>query len=511
MSANIAILIDAENVDPSYAAQIFNYGGSLGTVTVREIYGAGIALNEWADAILENTIHPNITLRPNRFKNSSDIALTIGAMEILFAARISSDDSKVDAVILVSSDSDFSPLASHLRAAGLDVIGMGEPGRINPMWPKACTEFVELNPSVPLVRKREIAPAQPQMAESGFTTNATDENQTPNIKTEQASINSNSNQNIPERTAIKIAPSHRERIEIIRSYISKQICEKNGRIKSGELFRALSQLPDYVFDQQRSKRKPIEYLERQFGTWFQFLPGENGACWVAMRDYEPSNPVGESIVTQPDDSIGIDTELVFPQEKSIGTRFTWIGQEHNLVLAGIPSKHIKRSTEILSECNNLRDIYNKFRQAFGGKDGKQYYEMIKSTFTSKQIMTQDRNKSSSQSDIQVKSKDSDILPDTEELSHDFEISAESGIESEQEQAEAENDTTEEYSDAGYSPGELYLIQNGITPSAAAKVLSIVNESQNMRIAYNTLRKEYGNRGIEYFAVAKKYQAASEKI
>ena len=87
MPANIAILIDAENVDPSFANQIFSYARSLGEVTVREIYGAGIALNEWADPILENTIHTNFTLRPNRFKNSSDIALTIGAMELLSASR----------------------------------------------------------------------------------------------------------------------------------------------------------------------------------------------------------------------------------------------------------------------------------------------------------------------------------------------------------------------------------------------------------------------------------------
>ena len=137
MPANIAILVDAENVDPSFANQIFSYARSLGEVTIREIYGAGIALNEWADPILENTIHTNFTLRPNKYKNSSDIALTIGAMELLRISQ-TSEDKKVDAVIIASSDSDFSPLAFHLRAAGIDVIGMGEPGRINPMWPKAC-------------------------------------------------------------------------------------------------------------------------------------------------------------------------------------------------------------------------------------------------------------------------------------------------------------------------------------------------------------------------------------
>ncbi|MBR3019652.1 MAG: NYN domain-containing protein, partial [Clostridia bacterium] len=91
MAANIAILIDAENVDPSFANQILSYARSLGEVTVREIYGSGISLNEWADPILENTIHTNFTLRPNKYKNSSDIALTIGAMELLSTSRATED------------------------------------------------------------------------------------------------------------------------------------------------------------------------------------------------------------------------------------------------------------------------------------------------------------------------------------------------------------------------------------------------------------------------------------
>ena len=145
MPNNIAVLIDGENVEPVCAPQIFSYAKSLGTVTIREIYGSGTSLNEWAEPILEHTIHTNFTLRPNRYKNSSDIALVIGAMEILASSR-SSAPNGVKAIIIVSSDSDFTPLAIHLRSAGIDVIGMGEQGRVNPMWPKACTKFVEFAP-----------------------------------------------------------------------------------------------------------------------------------------------------------------------------------------------------------------------------------------------------------------------------------------------------------------------------------------------------------------------------
>ena len=71
----IAILIDAENIDPTYASQVFSYASSLGTPTVREIFGAGIALNEWVEPIMEYDISPHITLKPNKYKNSSDISL----------------------------------------------------------------------------------------------------------------------------------------------------------------------------------------------------------------------------------------------------------------------------------------------------------------------------------------------------------------------------------------------------------------------------------------------------
>ena len=104
MPAMIAIFIDAENVGPSFSTQIFGYARSLGEVTVREIYGSGISLNEWGDSLLENTIHTNFTLRPNRYKNSSDIALTIGAMETLFSSRGSNDlDEKPMLMILLNS------------------------------------------------------------------------------------------------------------------------------------------------------------------------------------------------------------------------------------------------------------------------------------------------------------------------------------------------------------------------------------------------------------------------
>ncbi|MBO7385965.1 MAG: NYN domain-containing protein, partial [Clostridia bacterium] len=113
---NIAVLIDAENVLPAFAEQIFEHAASLGTVVRREIYGAAQSLNTWVEPVLKYAIHSNLTIRPTKYKNSSDIALVIGAMDMIGEA---------DAMVIASSDSDFSSLAVRLRSAGTEVIGMG--------------------------------------------------------------------------------------------------------------------------------------------------------------------------------------------------------------------------------------------------------------------------------------------------------------------------------------------------------------------------------------------------
>ena len=143
---NIAILIDAENIDPVYAEQIFACAESRGTIVTREIYGTGTALNEWSVPIFRYALHTNMTLKPSRFKNCSDIALVIGAMDLLVEraahGAATEPSTTVDAVVIASSDSDYSALALRLRTSGIQVIGMGEESRTNPSWPVACSGFV---------------------------------------------------------------------------------------------------------------------------------------------------------------------------------------------------------------------------------------------------------------------------------------------------------------------------------------------------------------------------------
>ena len=147
---NLAILIDAENVLPASAGLIFNHAASLGTVVHKEIYGAATALSAWVAPVLKYAIHPNLTIKAAKGKNSSDIALVIGAMDVLQAGD-------VDGVIIASSDSDFSALSIRLREAGIEVIGMGT-DKANELWRTACTSFVVLQPTKPQAQKAQPAP-----------------------------------------------------------------------------------------------------------------------------------------------------------------------------------------------------------------------------------------------------------------------------------------------------------------------------------------------------------------
>ena len=408
---NIAVLIDAENVDPAYAGHIMSYAYSLGNVCIREIYGSGISLNEWADPILTYSIHTNFTLRPNRYKNSSDICLVIGAMEILAATR-EGGKGAVAAVVIASSDSDFSALAVHLRSAGIDVIGMGEAGRVNPMWPRACTDFIPLEAKTPLTRKKEetptpaAAPAQEKKTEqspakatekqpaqaaeqlsdpSGSTGNQTAETGKKQQKAE-------TDKSRKKKETVKIAPTHKARMEIIRGLITEEIVSHDGQIKSGDLFRVISANPEYKYDQQRSRRAPMDYLKTQYGMWFDFEPQENGMSLITLKEIAQPEQAAESAATsaageasEPNgEQNGKTTEPKKKQsgkqakgKKEVKAEETLSPMARQLKEAGIPQQDAARVEETLAGCRNLRDSYNHLRQAFGNETGKQYQQMIK--------------------------------------------------------------------------------------------------------------------------------------
>ena len=297
----IAVLIDAENIQASFGDKVFSYANSLGNVIVKEIYGVASALGLWVEPVLKYAIHPNLTIKASKFKNTSDISLVIGAMDLLLAGE-------VDTVIIVSSDSDFSTLSVRLRSAGLEVIGMGTE-KVNPLWRTACSSFVILSAQAP---QRPVAytvkPPEPEevpvikaqkteekavivpitkpvavqtpdnvsrpVSEQEQKTAALKKQGTPVVVLpESAKPAGNAAAAQPKQPRPRAAVTHSDRTAAIRSLITKHLEMNGGKMSITNIFHALNSLPDYHVDQQGSKRKPLNYLMWLFGDVFAFEDG----------------------------------------------------------------------------------------------------------------------------------------------------------------------------------------------------------------------------------------------
>ena len=141
----IALLIDAENISRNYRKTIMNELAKYGTTTYRRIYGdfTSRTISWTSEDMLKYSLTPiqqySNTSHNNKYagKNSSDITLVIDAMDILYSGN-------VEGFCIVSSDSDFTKLASRLREAGMLVIGMGE--EKTPLaFRKSCQKFILLD------------------------------------------------------------------------------------------------------------------------------------------------------------------------------------------------------------------------------------------------------------------------------------------------------------------------------------------------------------------------------
>ncbi|HVS94312.1 MAG TPA: NYN domain-containing protein [Mucilaginibacter sp.] len=132
----LAVLIDADNVPYANVKEMFEEIAKYGTPTFKRIYADWTkpTLTGWKKVLLENAITPIQQYSYSSGKNSSDSALIIDAMDILYTG-------KVDGFCIVSSDSDFTRLATRLREAGMKVIGIGEKKTLGPFI-TACDKFI---------------------------------------------------------------------------------------------------------------------------------------------------------------------------------------------------------------------------------------------------------------------------------------------------------------------------------------------------------------------------------
>lgn len=135
-SPRLAVLIDADNASSRIADGLFEEIAKIGEASVRRIYGdfSHSRSKSWSEILSKHAIIPHQQFAYTAGKNASDIALVIDAMDLLHSGRF-------DGFCLVSSDSDFTRLASRIREQGIDVFGFGEQ-KTPESFRQACRRFI---------------------------------------------------------------------------------------------------------------------------------------------------------------------------------------------------------------------------------------------------------------------------------------------------------------------------------------------------------------------------------
>ncbi|MEQ8546814.1 MAG: NYN domain-containing protein [Cyclobacteriaceae bacterium] len=160
-NSNMAVLIDGDNIPSAHVKEMMEEVAKYGNPTIKRIYGDWTrpGLAKWKNLLLENAINPIQQYGYTTGKNATDSAMIIDAMDILYSG-------KVNGFCLVSSDSDFTRLATRLREAGMQVIGIGEKKTPNPFI-VACDRFIYIEI---LKKQTEEKPEQKEVPEQSVDT-----------------------------------------------------------------------------------------------------------------------------------------------------------------------------------------------------------------------------------------------------------------------------------------------------------------------------------------------------
>lgn len=136
MSIKLAVLIDGDNIPSAHVKEMMEEIAKYGDPTIKRIYGDWTKprLSKWKKMLLEHAITPVQQYSYTTGKNATDSAMIIDAMDILYSEKVSG-------FCIVSSDSDFTRLATRLREAGMQVIGIGEKKTPDPFI-VACDKFI---------------------------------------------------------------------------------------------------------------------------------------------------------------------------------------------------------------------------------------------------------------------------------------------------------------------------------------------------------------------------------
>ena len=247
----LAVLIDADNASRTAMKDVMAEVAVYGTPTIKRIYGDWTApnMNSWKSILLECAITPIQQYSYTTGKNSTDSAMIIDAMDILYSGTC-------DGFVLVSSDSDFTRLATRLREAGMKVYGMGEKKTPKPFI-VACDKFVYIE---------VIRAAAKQAAEAAK-------------KEEAQAKKAAKKENKKCQTANSPAPQ--EIVELIAESV-EDLCEEDGLAHMGKLGNLLlKKQPD--FDPRNYGFSKLSKLIRALDR-FQIVPQGEENVEYYVRD-----------------------------------------------------------------------------------------------------------------------------------------------------------------------------------------------------------------------------------
>ncbi len=267
-----AVLIDADNVSAKYIKYIMDEIANFGIATYKRIYGDWTKPNtgSWKEILLENSITPVQQYGYTVGKNATDSAMIIDAMDILYSGN-------VDGYCIVSSDSDFTKLASRLRESGMVVVGMGEKKTPKPFI-AACNQFKYLD----------------VLAESEKNTETIQKNTN---KTKNVLDNTKNSTNAETSESLKSMTD----INVIKMAIIKMINESDSENQSMSMAeignRLAKRYPD--FDVRNYGDTKLSRFLNKFDFLDIKTDGKEGASiWVSLTSDESEDLLKKNITIQ---------------------------------------------------------------------------------------------------------------------------------------------------------------------------------------------------------------------
>ncbi len=267
-----AVLIDADNVSAKYIKYIMDEIANFGVATYKRIYGDWTKPNtgSWKEILLENSITPVQQYGYTVGKNATDSAMIIDAMDILYSGN-------VDGYCIVSSDSDFTKLASRLRESGMIVVGMGEKKTPKPFI-AACNQFKYLDVLAEAEKKTESIQNNSNKTKSPIEIN-------------QATANIENGESLKSMTDINV----------IKMAIIKMINESDTETQSMSMAeignRLAKRYPD--FDVRNYGDTKLSRFLKKFDFLDIKTDGREGASiWVSLKSENSEELVKRAITVQ---------------------------------------------------------------------------------------------------------------------------------------------------------------------------------------------------------------------